>query len=98
MPSCVAGVRPDSQAVRALLDAGSDAPMKLQIAGYTGTLFVVCMICHGELYQLKPAPRYLTQFYLTISLGGALGGELQLHLRHVHAGRTVALAAFAAYA
>jgi len=59
-----------------LLDAGSDAPMKLQIAGYTGTLFVVCMICHGELYQLKPAPRYLTSYFLFISAGGALGGLL----------------------
>lgn len=59
-----------------LLDAGSDAPMRLQIAGYTGTLFVACMICHGELYQLKPSPRYLTSYFLFISAGGALGGIL----------------------
>jgi hypothetical protein len=59
-----------------LLNAGSDAPMKLQIAGYTATLFVACMICHGELYQLKPAPRYLTSYFLFISAGGALGGLL----------------------
>jgi SAM-dependent methyltransferase len=31
------------------------------------------MFCHGELVRLKPAPRYLTRFYLMISLGGALG-------------------------
>jgi hypothetical protein len=37
-------------------------------------LFCVCMICHGELVRLRPAPRYLTSFYLMISAGGALGG------------------------
>ncbi|HXW69433.1 MAG TPA: hypothetical protein VEJ88_07465, partial [Dissulfurispiraceae bacterium] len=39
-------------------------------------LFAVCMFCHGELATRKPAPRYLTAFYLTISAGGALGGVL----------------------
>ncbi|HEU4621776.1 MAG TPA: fused MFS/spermidine synthase [Burkholderiaceae bacterium] len=37
-------------------------------------LFVVCMFCHGELVHAKPSPRWLTRFYLMISLGGALGG------------------------
>jgi hypothetical protein len=32
------------------------------------------MFYHGELAGLKPAPRYLTRFYLMVSLGGALGG------------------------
>jgi hypothetical protein len=32
------------------------------------------MFYHGELANLKPAPRYLTRFYLMVSLGGALGG------------------------
>jgi SAM-dependent methyltransferase len=59
-----------------LHEAGSDAPMKLQIAGYTLALFVACMVCHGELYQLKPAPRDLTSYFLFISAGGALGGLL----------------------
>ncbi len=39
-------------------------------------LFSCCMVCHGELVRLKPDPRYLTHFYLTISAGGALGGLL----------------------
>ena len=34
------------------------------------------MFCHGELYELRPAPRHLTAFYLTVSAGGALGGLL----------------------
>jgi hypothetical protein len=62
--------------VVSLIDAGSDAPMKLQVAGYSLALFVACMVCHGELYQLKPAPRHLTQYFLFISAGGALGGLL----------------------
>ncbi len=37
-------------------------------------LFVTCMFFHGELANMKPAPRYLTTFYLMVSLGGALGG------------------------
>lgn len=36
-------------------------------------LFVVCMVCHGELVMAKPAPRHLTRFYLLVSIGGALG-------------------------
>jgi hypothetical protein len=38
------------------------------------TLFICCMVCHGELARLKPDPRHLTGFYLMISLGGTLGG------------------------
>lgn len=41
---------------------------------YSVALFACCMICHGELARLKPEPRYLTSYYLTISVGGALGG------------------------
>jgi len=38
------------------------------------TLFTICMLCHGELYQLRPAKSKLTQYYVAISIGGALGG------------------------
>jgi hypothetical protein len=43
---------------------------------YVIALFCTCMLCHGELVRLKPAPRYLTLFYLLIAAGGALGGVL----------------------
>ena len=36
--------------------------------------FVTCMVCHGELAKSRPAIEQLTEFYLWISLGGALGG------------------------
>jgi hypothetical protein len=39
-------------------------------------LFAVCMTCHGELVRRQPAPAHLTEFYLLISAGGALGGVL----------------------
>jgi spermidine synthase len=32
------------------------------------------MVCHGELYRLRPAPVRLTGYYLMIALGGAAGG------------------------
>ncbi|MEO8186736.1 MAG: fused MFS/spermidine synthase [Burkholderiaceae bacterium] len=43
---------------------------------FFGGLFVACMFCHGELASMKPDPRWLTRFYLMLSLGGALGAVL----------------------
>ncbi len=50
----------------------------LQLAAilYFSGMFVACMFCHGELARLKPDPRYLTRFYLMLSLGGAIGAVL----------------------
>jgi hypothetical protein len=50
--------------------------LKLVVPMYLAGLFVCCMFCHGELALLKPPPRYLTTYYLMISLGGAVGGLL----------------------
>jgi hypothetical protein len=41
-----------------------------------GSLFCLCMYCHGELALRKPSGRYLTQYYLLISLGSAIGALL----------------------
>jgi spermidine synthase len=41
---------------------------------YFSTMFIICMVCHGELVKLRPHPRHLTGYYLCISAGGALGG------------------------
>jgi hypothetical protein len=43
---------------------------------YAAGLFVCCMFCHGELHAMRPGPRYLTTFYLMVSVGGALGALL----------------------
>jgi len=50
--------------------------LKVVVPLYLAGLFVCCMFCHGELTLLKPPPRYLTTYYLMISLGGAVGGLL----------------------
>src|SRR3989338_5939467 len=43
---------------------------------YLLALFIYCVVCHGELFYLKPEPEQLTLFYLIIALGGVLGGSL----------------------
>ncbi len=50
------------------------AALLWQLALYTLFLWVACMVAHGELYRLRPAPAHLTRFYLMTSIGGALGG------------------------
>ena len=55
---------------------GSELALSRQVPVYCGGLFICCMVCHGELYRLKPDPRHLTAYYLMIAAGGALGGLL----------------------
>ena len=57
-----------------ILFLGTDASMYLQLGLYLTGLFICCMVCHGELYRLRPAASHLTGYYLMISAGGALGG------------------------
>ena len=58
--------------VRMMYQGGED--IVPGVAWYSLCLFVFCMVCHGELVRRKPHPRQLTFFYLTLSIGGALGG------------------------
>jgi hypothetical protein len=48
----------------------------VEIVVYLVTLAACCMVCHGELYRLRPPARRLTHFYLMIALGGCCGGLL----------------------
>src|SRR5262249_45354611 len=57
-----------------LLNEGYLQGFWTQVGGYLAVLFVACMVCHGELYRLRPPPERLTAYYLAVSLGGALGG------------------------
>src|SRR5215475_3783401 len=41
---------------------------------HLSVFFVNALMCHGELARTRPAPRYLTAFYLWISAGGVIGG------------------------
>ncbi len=54
----------------------TEVNMRAYILAYCAGLLIVCMFCHGEVARRKPHPRYLTGFYLSISVGGALGGLL----------------------
>jgi hypothetical protein len=68
----VLGVLVDSY----LLFSGHSAKLPAQVVGYSFTLFAACMLCHGELFRLRPATTHLTSFYLHIAAGGAAGGVL----------------------
>lgn len=49
-------------------------PIAIAIPLFAGGLFLVCVVCHGEMAASRPAPRHLTRFYLCMALGGAIGG------------------------
>jgi len=49
-------------------------PLWLVVPLHLAGFFVAAMVCHGELARDRPPARALTEFYLLISLGGALGG------------------------
>jgi hypothetical protein len=59
-----------------MADTNLTHDLPINIGVFCGGLFLACMFCHGELVRLKPAPVYLTRFYLMISLGGAIGAAL----------------------
>jgi hypothetical protein len=44
------------------------------VALHLGAFFVAAMVCHGELACTRPPVRFLTEYFLWISLGGMLGG------------------------
>ena len=50
--------------------------IRFEVAAFGILLFIICMVCHGELVLLQPDKSRLTSFYLHISAGGALGGFL----------------------
>ncbi len=46
----------------------------VQLGSSLVLLFAVAVALHGEMYRTRPAPEHLTNFYLMMSIGGALGG------------------------
>jgi len=41
---------------------------------HLSAFFAIALLCHGELARRRPAPQFLTAFYMWISAGGAIGG------------------------
>ena len=58
----------------ALLYLGHRVPMLPNLIGHLLAFFIIALGCHGELARTRPAPVYLSSFYLSLSFGGMLGG------------------------
>ncbi|HEV7674078.1 MAG TPA: fused MFS/spermidine synthase [Candidatus Angelobacter sp.] len=67
LPSALGGV------AYLIVDTTMDVPIIISIPLFCLTLFIGAFFCHGELYLRRPPARYLTQYYLLIAAGGALG-------------------------
>jgi spermidine synthase len=67
LPSALGGV------AYLIVDTSMDVPIMVSIPLFCLTLFIGAFFCHGELYLRRPSARYLTQYYLLIAAGGALG-------------------------
>ncbi len=71
----------------ALYDPSFTKSLQISVPVFSADLFICCLFCHGELAKRRPAPQYLTSFYLMIALGGALGAIfVGLVAPHVFAG------------
>jgi spermidine synthase len=57
-----------------LIAFDTNLPVALQAPIHLLTFFFAAMVCHGELARLRPDGRYLTEFYLSMSVGGVIGG------------------------
>ncbi len=49
-------------------------PVTVVIVLHLAFLFVAATMCHGRLAEERPPARHLTEFYLLLAIGGALGG------------------------
>jgi hypothetical protein len=61
---------------RSVLLAGNNLPILFQLGIHSLVVFAASIVCHSELVRLRPQASDLTAFYLTVSVGGALGGVL----------------------
>ena len=52
----------------------TDLGFRRAYALHLGVFALTCLVLHGRLAASKPSPKYLTEFYLWMSFGGALGG------------------------
>jgi hypothetical protein len=54
--------------------SGATQPAWFLILFHLLFLFAASLVCHGQLADERPAARYLSEFYLWLAVGGALGG------------------------
>jgi spermidine synthase len=60
--------------VAAALYSLLQAPWLVQLGSNLGAFFFTALVCHQALSARRPAPARLTDFYLSMSLGGVIGG------------------------
>lgn len=53
---------------------GPDLDLRWEYALHLSVFTATALVLHGELAASRPAPTHLTEFYLWMALGGALGG------------------------
>jgi hypothetical protein len=70
----VRALPPLALTVAILLVLGADTVLWLVMPVHLLAFFVAAMVCHGELARDRPAATSLTGYYLSIALGGSLGG------------------------
>jgi hypothetical protein len=54
--------------------SGATQPAWFLILFHLLFLFATSLVCHGQLADERPAARHLSEFYLWLAVGGALGG------------------------
>lgn len=57
-----------------LLLREASEPLLLVLLLHLAGFFWIALACHGELSRSRPDSRHLTEFYLWLAVGGALGG------------------------
>ena len=56
------------------LTSETQLPLSVMATTHLGAFVVMAMLCHGALADDRPATSHLTDFYLSLAVGGALGG------------------------
>ena len=57
-----------------LLVSEARLPLAPMAATHLVAFFVLATLCHGALAEDRPSTAHLTDFYLSLAIGGALGG------------------------
>ena len=57
-----------------LITGEARLPLAPMVATHLVTFFLVATLCHGALAEDRPSTAHLTDFYLSLAVGGALGG------------------------
>jgi hypothetical protein len=72
---CALALPPAIVAAMAVMVLPTIVPRGVASSIHLLTFFLAATACHAELARCRPAARRLTEFYLIVALGGALGGS-----------------------